>query len=213
MVSKFQKDIRTLLERMSPGLPEEIIEELESLANRLVQMNNKRLVKINHSVMELLCARHLLLKGYQVSLEQPVGEILVCDLFGVKGDGRTIVEVETGYTPPSHALDPQTYNRARVASKIARYSVYCDKFALGVPPFHLLDIPRLFTKPPRDRDPEDVGRVKKLCDLYYSNPPITSENITAARLHSLYIIDVDPHVVREIDPEGYRRLTSKARFS
>jgi hypothetical protein len=30
---------------------------------------------------------------------------LVCDLFAKKGDGDTIIEIETGFTPPDHALD------------------------------------------------------------------------------------------------------------
>jgi len=209
---KFAGDLATLLASISKGLDNGVVKQLASLRDRLVEMNRNRLVKINHSVMELLCAKHLLLKGYQVSLEHPLGDILVCDLYGVKGEGKAIVEVETGYTPPSHALDPSTYNKARLASKIARYSAFCDKFSVGVPPFHLLRIPRPFTQPVRNRNSKDLEEIKRLCDLYYRNPPITLEQIRAARIHTLFMINVDCLRVTEIDPEGYYRVVSQASF-
>ena len=46
-------------------------------------------------------------------------------LFGKKGDGTAIIEIETGFTPPEHALDTVDYYAARIVSKIARYSKYC----------------------------------------------------------------------------------------
>ena len=46
-------------------------------------------------------------------------DILVCDVFATKGDGEAIVEIETGFTPPEHALDPTSYYVARIASKIS----------------------------------------------------------------------------------------------
>jgi hypothetical protein len=67
--------------------------------------------------MELLCAKHLILRDYSVDIEHQLGKTLVCDLFGVRGEGRSIVEIKTGHTSPEHALDPNTYNGTRVARK------------------------------------------------------------------------------------------------
>ncbi len=34
-----------------------------------------------------------------------VSDILVCDIYAKKGGGHTIIEIETGFTPPEHAMD------------------------------------------------------------------------------------------------------------
>ena len=54
--------------------------------------------------MELVCAKHLIEFGYTVDVEDWF-DILVCDVFASKGDGEAIVEIETGFIPPEHALD------------------------------------------------------------------------------------------------------------
>ena len=56
---------------------------------------------------------------------------LVCDIYAKKGGGNTIVEIETGFTPPDHAMDTIDYFSARIMSKIARYSNHCSKFSLA----------------------------------------------------------------------------------
>jgi len=166
-------------------------------------MHKQNLVKINHSAMEVICAKHLILKGYEVDVEHSVSGTLVCDLFGVKGEGRAVVEIETGFVPPEHALDPTSYYSARVASKIARYSTFADKFSLSSPLYQVLPIPSLLLKPPRMREIEEIEEAKALCDRYYRNPPITLEEIAVARVHSIFLIDVDSGYVREFDPETY----------
>ncbi len=93
----------------------------------------KILVKINHSILELICASNLISRGYAVEVEKDVSNILVCDIFGKKGGGSTIIEIETGFTPPDHAMDTIDYFAARLMSKIARYSQYCGKFSLATP--------------------------------------------------------------------------------
>jgi hypothetical protein len=85
-------------------------------------MKRENLVKINHSVMEILCAAKLLWDGYNVDVEHVLSDSLVCDVMGEKNGQTTMVEIETGYIPPEHALDPSTYTFARIISKIARYS-------------------------------------------------------------------------------------------
>ena len=130
-------------------------------------------------------------------------EGLTCDLCGVKGYGTLIVEIETGFVPPEHALDPSVYNKARIASKITRYSNYSNKFGLGVPPYYIIQIPPALSKPPKRRSQEELRGIKRLCDLYYRKPPVSLNEIRNARLHAIYIIDVDKGTVQEMDPDTY----------
>jgi len=205
MADKFEEDLNFLLSRLEKGVGEEVRERLCDLKNKLLQLHETNVVKINHSVMELVCAKHLLLKGYKVDVEHLLDKALTCDLYGVKGHGTFIVEIETGFVPPEHAIDPSTYSSARIASKITRYSCYSHKFALAIPPYYILQIPTIFTMPPRERKAEDLMLVKNLCDPYYKNPPVSLEEIKNARLHIVYLINVDDTVVEEIDPETYVR--------
>jgi len=200
---KFGIDLDSLLSRLFPDRSDPAFGKLDAIKAKLVEMHKQNLVKINHSAMEVICAKHLILKGYEVDVEHSVGGTLVCDLFGVKGEGRAVVEIETGFVPPEHALDPTSYYSARVASKVARYSTFADKFSLGSPLYQVLPIPSLLLKPPRMREIEEIEEAKALCDRYYRNPPITLEEIAVARVHSIFLIDVDSGYVREFDPETY----------
>lgn len=209
-MNKFDRDLGILLTRLNRDVEKGTEKKLNLLRDRLIRLNEENVVKINHSVMELVCAKHLILKGYEVYIERPI-DGLICDLYGVKGFGSHIVEVETGFIPPSHALDPANYRKSRIASKITRYGNHSDKFALGVPPYYLLQIPTILVKPPRDRTMEDLKYLKTLCDLYYRNPPVSFDEIKNARLHTIYIIDVDGVAVREIDPATY--LEKRSHFA
>ncbi len=200
---KFGIDLDSLLSRLFPDRSDPAFGKLDAIKAKLVEMHKQNLVKINHSAMEVICAKHLILKGYEVDVEHSVSGTLVCDLFGVKGEGRAVVEIETGFVPPEHALDPTSYYSARVASKVARYSTFADKFSLGSPLYQVLPIPSLLLKPPRMREIEEIEEAKALCDRYYRNPPITLEEIAVARVHSIFLIDVDSGYVREFDPETY----------
>lgn len=206
---QFDEDIETLISRLKIGTNPEVEEKITALARRLVELREKNLLKINHSVLEMIAAKNLILRGYSVDLECTVGENLACDVLATKGMGTMIVEIETGYVPPAHALDPSNYIRARIASKIARYSTFSHKFALGAPPHYLLPIPESLTKPPRYRDEDEIKTIKQYCDQYYSNPPVTREEILNARIHSVHIIDVDNMTVNETDPQDYIRRCAK----
>ena len=200
--------MENLVEKIGIGVSTEIREGIEKLKDRLIELSQRGLVKINHSVMELVCAKHLMLKGYEVDVEHDLGGGLVCDVYAVRGDGTLAVEIETGFVPPDNALDPEQYCRARVASKITRYSVKVDKFGLGIPPYYILQIPPVLAKPPRFRSMNEVEEVKKLCDLYYKNPPVSIEEVKNARLHTVYVIDVASDIVSEIDPELYNSIAA-----
>jgi hypothetical protein len=188
---------------MSAGEPEEMVERMNFVKNRLIELYMRNLVKINHSAMELVCAKHLIRYGYKVDVEKQLTDILICDLYAEKGDGAAIVEIETGFIPPEHALDPLSYYAARIASKIARYSKYANQFVLATPPVSILPIPALFRRPPRDRRPNEIKKVKVLCDKYYKNPPVTEDEILNGRLHITYIINIDAGKVVEMDIDSY----------
>jgi hypothetical protein len=208
---KFGEDLATLMTRLTLGVEKQVENKLNMIRDWLLNLQRENVVKINHSVMELVCAKHLILKGYEVQLEYPLSDVLTCDLYSIKGYGNLIVEIETGFIPPEHALDPLTYTSARLASKIIRYSSYAGKFALGMPPHYILPFPRALAKPPRKRNPKEIENIRNLCDSYYKNPPVTEEDVRNARIQEIYIIDVDQTKVREIDPEAYmKRALSKS---
>ena len=193
----------SLSDKMSAGEPEDIISRIDFVKNRLIELYKRNLVKINHSVMELVCAKHLIRYGYSVDVETQLTDILVCDVHAEKGEGIAIVEIETGFIPPEHALDPLGYYAARIASKIARYSKYSNQFVLATTPVSVLHIPPLFRRPPRDRRPSEVREIKHLCDKYYMNPPVTEDELLNARVHMIYIINTDAGKVTEMDVDSY----------
>ena len=172
------------------------------LRNELERMHQENRVKINHSVMELITAKHLIENGFEAKLEAGIDGVSA-DVYAEKGLGTLIVEVETGFVPPENALDPLIYLRARIASKIVRYSGYANKFVLATPPYYVLQIPAALTKPPRFRTDEEIASIKSLCDLYYSNPYVTLEEIRNARIHAIYVVDVDSVSVREWEVNEY----------
>jgi len=202
-LERFIADVTSLSGKMSAGEPEDVVQRMDFVKNRLIELYSRNLVKINHSAMELVCANHLIHYGYQVDVERQLTDILICDVYAEKGDGAAIVEIETGFIPPEHALDPLSYYAARIASKIARYSKYANKFVLATPPVSILPIPQLFFRPPKDRGPSEIKEVKALCDKYYRNPPVTDDEIINGRLHIIYIINIDVGKVVEMDIDSY----------
>jgi hypothetical protein len=202
---RFEQDLTTLMSRLTLDVEKDAENKLIMLKQWLINLQKKNIVKINHSVMELVCAKYLILKGYEVQLEYPLNDLLTCDLYAIKGYGNFIVEIETGFIPPDYALSPLTYTSARLASKIIRYNSFAGKFALGMPPHYILPFPKALAKPPRKRTSKEILEIKKLCDKYYQNPPVTKEEIQNARIQEIYIIDVDQAKVQEIDPETYMK--------
>ena len=202
-LERFSADVNTLSNKMIAGESAEIVERMDFVKQRLIELYKKNIVKINHSAMELVCAKHLIHYGYIVDVEKQLTDILVCDLHATKGDGEAIVEIETGFIPPEHALDPLSYYSARIASKISRYSKFANLFVLATPPVSILPIPSIFGRPPRDRKYSELEQVKLLCNKYYRNPPVSLNEILNGRLHIIYIINIDEGKVIEMDVESY----------
>ncbi len=206
---KFDEDLTELVANLSVDMNPGAKQKLIQLKEYLQALHRQNVVKINHSVMELVCAKYLILKGFDVKLEYQLDPILTCDLYSTKGYGNFIVEIETGYIPPEHAMDPMMYTMARLASKIVRYSSFAGKFAIGVPPHYVLPLPAQLAVPPRRRTPQDIQRIKALCDRYYDKPPVTEDAVKNARIQEIYIIDVDRLRVQEMDPESYMKRALK----
>ena len=147
-VEKFQDDVYSITELLSENLSPELTPKLNFVRQKLIDYYKKNLVKINHSILELICAAELISHGFSVDVEKSISDILVCDLFGKKGDGTAIIEIETGFTPPEHALDTVDYYTARIVSKIARYSKHCGKFSLATPVVNILPMSDIFLLAP-----------------------------------------------------------------
>lgn len=205
-LEKFTRDVNDVAYKACVNEDQIVLQRVNFVKQRLIDLYKRNLVKINHSVMEIVCAKHLIKYGYEVDVERQLSDSLVCDVYATKGDGSFIVEIETGFTPPEHALDPIGYYVARIESKIARYSQFASKFALATPLVSVLPIPEIFLKPPRNRNTSEIKKVKELCDKYYKNPPINENEILNARLHCIYIMNIDDAIVNELDPESYQEL-------
>jgi len=207
---KFNQDLNVLLSRLTVDTTKEQVHKLNKLRDALIELHKANLVKINHSVMEMVCAKFLIQKEYNVQIEYPLNELLTCDLYGTKGSGTLVAEIETGFIPPEHAMGPLTYTYARIASKIVRYSRFAGKFVLGMPAHYILPLPEVLVLPPKNRTSENVEALKNLCDYYYQDPPLTEDGIRNARIHEIYIIDVDRTTLKVIEPETYIDRAIKA---
>ncbi|UCE10991.1 MAG: hypothetical protein JSW61_03410 [Candidatus Thorarchaeota archaeon] len=224
---KFSRDMKELLSQLEPITDSETVHQLIEIKDRLVELNRKRLVKINHSVMQVLCAKHLIEQGYDVTVEHPlVGGQLNADLFAIRDrepelehniesvliserlglpveKEALVVEVETGYVPPKAALYPSRYRKTRIAAKIARYCRYSHRFGLATPNYHVLQIPEILLKPPELRDIEEIRRIKEECDQIYKSPPILLDALAMSETDYVYIINVDQINVTQLPPHEY----------
>ena len=208
-LEKFRDDVFKITDQLSERLTEEQIKKLSFVRGRLVELYQQNLVKINHSVLEIICASELIRHGYLVNVEERLSDILVCDIFATKGGGSIIIEIETGFTPPAHALNTVDYYAARIMSKIARYSKYCSKFCLATPVGGVLPIPSIFLIPPLARNLNDVKKNQVICNRFYKNPAIEFDSILNAHLHSIYLINTDKVFAKQLDPQNYVDLTKK----
>jgi len=208
-LEKFRDDVFKITNQLSERLTDEQIKKLSFVRERLVELYQQNLVKINHSVLEIICASELIRHGYVVNVEERLSDILVCDIFATKGDGSIIIEIETGFTPPAHALNTVDYYAARIMSKIARYSKYCSKFCLATPVVGVLPIPSIFLIPPLARNLNDVKKNQVICNRFYKNPTIEFDSILNAHLHSIYLINTDKLFAKQLDPQNYVDLTKK----
>ena len=98
-LEKFQNDVYEITERLGKNLNDNEIPKLNYVRQRLIDLYGENLVKINHSVLELICAANLIGRGYTVDAEESVSDILVCDIFAKKDDDSAIMEIEQDLLP------------------------------------------------------------------------------------------------------------------
>ncbi len=106
-----------------------------------------------------------------------------------------------------------TYYVTKIASKITRYSQYANKFALATPIMSILPLPEIFLKLPRNRRPIETNKLKVLCDNYYKNPALDTPTMANARLHAVYLINIDETRITELDPDTYQGLVDDLNSS
>ena len=140
----FEVVILGILKRLSRGMDEQSNLRLKSLGERLLDLHENAEIDLTQSVMELICARELIVSGYMVNVEYSLDSNLTCDVHAVKGEGVLIIKVETGDTPPIHALNPNSFSQAKISSKISRYSPRASKFGLATLNSNILQVPYLF---------------------------------------------------------------------
>lgn len=206
-LEKFRDDVYTITNRLSSQLQKDDVPKLNYVRQRLIELYEQNLVKINHSVLELICAANLVSKGYSVDVEKQLTDSLVCDVYAKKDNQISIIEIETGFTPPEHALDTIDYYVSRVVSKIARYSKFCEEFSLATPVIGILPIHRTFLNPPVLRSESEIKKIKIICDRFYKNPPIEYDDILNAKLNFVYLINIDKGFAKQLDPISYYKLT------
>ncbi|HTY74911.1 MAG TPA: hypothetical protein VMD05_05020, partial [Candidatus Nanoarchaeia archaeon] len=73
---KFEEDLGVLLSRLTTDMDINGKQKLTKLRDDLVNLQKANVVKINHSVMELVCAKYLIQKDYEVQVEHQLNDIL-----------------------------------------------------------------------------------------------------------------------------------------
>ena len=223
-----------LLEKIEPTTSSEVMDQLRKVRERFVELSRKRLVKINHSIMQFLCAKHLIENGYRVKIEYPLnGGELVADIFAVRerlldverdakdailsemhgtseNEETLVLEVETGFVPPKAALNPGRYRLTRIAAKIARYAGFSHFFSLATPHYHVLQIPNAMLQPVGKRDSDELSNLKALCDSQYFSPPVMYNELATSEIYSIFVVNVDETKVLEVDPQKYRYTVIQA---
>ncbi|MEK6929268.1 MAG: hypothetical protein AABZ42_01195, partial [Thermoproteota archaeon] len=84
-LEKFRNDVYEVTDKLSKNLKETDLPKLYYVRQQLIELYQKNLVKINHSVLELICASNLIARGHSVEVEKQISDILVCDIFAKKG--------------------------------------------------------------------------------------------------------------------------------
>jgi len=171
-VRESTNDVYEVIERPSERLSSENPPSLNLVGHQLIEVYKESLVKINHSVLELICAAELTSGGHSADAEKAISDVLVCDVCARNEKDCPIIEIEAGFTPPEHALDAVDHCAGRITSKIAGYGKFCNKFSFAAPVIGILPIPKLFCKPAKSRIRDEVQALKDLCDRHCKNPQI-----------------------------------------
>ncbi len=75
IANKFIEDIDYVVKKIEDELSQEEYSKILVLRESLLKLYRERRVKINHSVMELICAKFLVQTGFNVELEHELNSI------------------------------------------------------------------------------------------------------------------------------------------
>ncbi len=211
---KLINELLTISDNLCKNMNSQQRSHFRKIIYQLIDMAKRKLIKSNHTIMEVIIAAYLIERGYNITVERKLDEDLICDIYAEKEDTKLIVEVETGFVPPSNSLDPILYRAVREISKVVRYSKYSDYFALATPPYHILQLPEFLFFPPSLRSSHLIVKTKNILDRYYKNPPISEEEIKNARLDYIYLTIVDENKIIEYTAkEYYSKYISSIRIN
>ncbi|MFP3190601.1 MAG: hypothetical protein RXR31_04600 [Thermoproteota archaeon] len=210
-MNKFLLELEELYLKNSEQLEDPYKDIFRQLIDKAIQLYLRQLVKSNHTMMELILALHFLKRKKVVDIEKELGDLIADVLVLNNGKYEELIEIETGFVPPEYSADPVSYRFAREVSKVARYCKYSDFFSLACPPFHLLQVPEIFLKAPKERDEAELKEIKKILDVYYKALPIEIDDLRNAKIDYIYIINVDNLKVKRLTLNEYFDLTLNLR--
>ncbi|MDM7275114.1 MAG: hypothetical protein P3X22_003190 [Thermoprotei archaeon] len=119
-----------------------------------------------HALLQFIVALDLHLRGFDVGVEERVSGGFIADVYGEGPRGVVVVEVETGFVPRDRLDRLEEYLASRLAFKAAAYSLGVDAFIVAFPRHVSVSIPPCLLKPLEDREPEDVGAIRRLIEAY-----------------------------------------------
>jgi len=99
----FESDVDEVIGKLRGELSREEYAKVMRLRDDLLRLHGRNVVKINHSIMELICAKYLIQGGFEVELEHTLNGFS-CDLYATKGLGSLIVP--PGACPRPSELPP-----------------------------------------------------------------------------------------------------------
>jgi hypothetical protein len=177
---------------------------LDDIVKKIIGLHKTGVLNINHSVLEIILAAHLLNQGFKVYAEVEVAGGIV-DIYAIKGIDISI-EVETGYVPPTNAISAEEFLMGRLALKTARYSNVGHEFYIAVPSFYIPPIPEPLLIPPEERKEDDIRKVMFLIRKYSKSPDVTLDDVKTSKINGIITINTKTLDVKVIDIKNFSTL-------
>jgi len=111
-LEKFRDDIYSITERLAATQTEKNKSRLNFVRQRLIELYQKNLVKINHSVLEIICASNLIKYGYTVDVERSL--CIGCCSCETIAPTVFAVDKTTRMNPKSHVINKDGATSERI---------------------------------------------------------------------------------------------------
>ncbi|MCE4599634.1 MAG: hypothetical protein F7C81_05495, partial [Desulfurococcales archaeon] len=115
---------------------------VNSIYSKLYNLYKKKGIARFHVILQYIMSAYLYNRGYDVYVEEDIGKGYKADIYAEAPWESLIVEVETGYIPPSRHLDFEDYLIGKIIYKTLVYSQYADKFSIAIPSHLNIRFPR-----------------------------------------------------------------------